>query len=130
MDTKVLVVGPPRTGKSTAADFIAHALNLPLYHSDVYKELPWDEQKQVVGKLIRSLSGFVFEGCTVSRALNMFRETNPSFKPCDTVFYLTKYLVPRNDLTPGQLSMGTRIRNHMLEVVPWLQSLNVRMVIL
>lgn len=128
--SKILVVGPPRTGKTTGSNLIAHALDIPLYHSDIYKELEWDQQKKVVYELIRSMSGGVFEGCTVARALNLMYERNQLEKPCDTVFYFTKYLISRSDLTPGQLGMGTKIRNIMEKLTPWLRQMDVRLIVL
>lgn len=62
----IAIVGLPGSGKTTLANRMGQDMELPVTHTDVLKELPWDEQAIAALQLLQGFSGIV-EGVTVQR---------------------------------------------------------------
>ncbi len=106
---RVIIAGPPRTGKTTLAADIARALRLdPLavQHTDeLVGVLEWSEASAEVATWFTPDGPWVVEGVATVRALRKWLAANDG-KPADRIYWLA---VPRVELTRGQdiMTRGT-----------------------
>jgi hypothetical protein len=72
MNAVLAITGLPGAGKTTLADALGVALNLPVMHTDDYKDQPWAEQAPLCTARLLEAYPFscIVEGLTVAR---MFR---------------------------------------------------------
>jgi hypothetical protein len=76
---QLAIVGLPRTGKTTLAVGLADALDLPVLHTDDFKDQPWEDQANAAMLAVPARG--LIEGVTVAR---MFRR---GFRP-DAVLWI------------------------------------------
>lgn len=125
---RVLIVGWPRSGKTTYARDLAQKLGLEHLCTDpqnkcdpgvrgIPNDLEWGESSQFVANHLLGLNAIV-EGVSVPRALRKWREMNPgSPPPVDKVIWLD----PRfEQVTSGHMGMGKGIDQVMEELQSWL----------
>ncbi len=68
---QLAIIGMPGTGKTTLADAMAEALNTDVAHTDMFKDLAWEDQAEASMDLLRGRHRpLILEGITVAR---MFR---------------------------------------------------------
>lgn len=65
---QLAIVGLPRTGKTTLALGLGDALDLPVLHTDDFRDMPWEDQADAAMLAVPARG--VVEGITVAR---MFR---------------------------------------------------------
>lgn len=117
MANRTVIVGGPRTGKTTRA--LAEADGAAVIHTD-HEILARDfaAQSEAVAHLLDQQSSFVMEGVTAVRALRKCMRAHPDKKPCDRVIRLTE---PHQPLTPGQASLAKGCDTVWREIEPELR---------
>ena len=130
MQTRIVVIGGPSTGKTTycagfmGASFVRCTDPKSLGGDvDDHLELPvkerWSAASADVTGWFNLLGPWVIEGCGVARALRKWKLTHPGLPyPCDEVHLL---LLPKVELTSAQASMGKGILTVLDEILPWLK---------
>ncbi len=100
---RVLVVGGPRTGKTTLAVHIAAQTNSPVHHTDdLIGSFDWSSASEVAATWFSQPGPWVIEGVAVVRAVRKWLATNDG-KPADRVVLLQQPKVARNG---GQRAMA------------------------
>lgn len=94
---KHLILGGPRTGKTTLARQLG-----AVEHLDDYKSFGWHEQSEIASRLM-ARKDWVMEGTTGERALRKFMDQNPKARLDDLT--ITRLSTPREPLSPGQQAM-------------------------
>lgn len=115
---RTLILGGPRTGKSTLAGELA--AGRPVYRTDqLVGTHEWSAASDAVVKWFDTLPGdFVIEGVTVVRGLRKWLKLHPAGLPADEFIWLKS---PRETLSPGQLSMYRGTLTIMDEIAPELE---------
>lgn len=117
---KIVIVGPPKSGKTTLAMTYPDCERI---HGDDFIELGWSESSQAVADLLSSKQGdVVAEGVCLPRSLRKMLEANPDVKPCDKVVFLCDPYLPLNK---GQLTMAKGINTVWSQIEKKLSSLGV-----
>ncbi len=110
---KVLLIGYPKSGKSTLGKQLAAESGATCRSTDDTMHLPWSEASEAVSHWFDGEYGII-EGVAVPRALRKWKERNPGEPPpCDKVIHLTTPHVP---LTPRQEGMGKGIDTVLAEI--------------
>lgn len=120
---RIAIVGAPRAGKTTLAERLGRALELPVISSDDFISLGWSNASAVVARCIESGPG-VYEGVAVVRALRKLLEGSTA-KPIDQCIVLR---APREKLTRGQDRMRRGCETILREIAPELARRGVRLV--
>lgn len=131
--TRIVILGGPKTGKTTLAGEIwrkavaawvaEHGpivdLEGPvLMHTDDVMHLGWSEASEAASKWFDTSGPWIIEGVAVVRALRKWRDAHPGEPPpVDRVIRLT---TPHVELTSGQATMAKGEDTVWLEVEPWL----------
>ena len=105
MPNRIVIVGGPRTGKTTLSstlgiDNVRHTDDL------ITQDCDWSESSKIVSGWMRDAGPWVVEGVSTARALRKYIAGRDD-KPCDVV--LIRF-TPWVTLTPGQLTMGRGVR--------------------
>lgn len=123
--TRIVILGGPRTGKTTLADqmFGWHKLNgqsMTLYHTDDIIHLGWSEASQhVADEWLTQPGPWIIEGVAVARALRKWREAHPGERPpVDRVIRLTE---PHVELNKGQSTMAKGEASVWWEIEAWIE---------
>jgi len=126
--TRTIIIGPPKTGKTTLATQAAKVgLLVPVYHTDdLIPGHTWAEQGDLAFHALCGMNnanpdGFVFEGVLAVRALSRWLKTRRD-SPCDQLLVLT---VPRVAQTPEQQRLGKAILTMFQPLIPGLRALGV-----
>lgn len=123
-ESRVLVVGGPRTGKTT----LAHQLELPVHSSDQLIDThDWSAASAEVADWIgNNLGGrWVIEGVATARALRKWLNRNPDAKLDCVVVLMNRPLV---ELSKGQAAMGKGVAKVWNEIAPEALRRGVRVV--
>ena len=134
--TRIVILGGPRTGKTTAAErlqtdgVVAGATGHVIHHSDdLIAELAhlgkdaWSEGSRRVAEWLDEPGPWIIEGVALARALRKWREAHPGASPpIDRVIRLT---IPHVELTKGQAAMAKGEETVWNEVGPWLYANDV-----
>lgn len=107
MSERVIIIGGPRTGKTT----LARQLSPAARSTDDIIGLGWSAESEAVSHWFDERGPWVIEGVTIVRALRKWFERNPLVpreriaqrKPCDRIIFLR---TPFVRLNPKQLSMA------------------------
>lgn len=115
MAERLLIVGPPRAGKTTLAKSLSPAAR----SSDDAMHLGWSEASAEVASWFDAPGPWVIEGVAVVRALRKWLEAHPVTaqdcpKPCDRIVYLVH---DGRGLSQGQQSMGKGIATVWREIL-------------
>lgn len=103
MPTRILIVGGPKTGKTTLALKMAAAVGLtPKHTDDLIDKLDWSAASATVAEWMDEPGNLLIEGVAVPRALRKWLAAHPEGKPADRVIYLSQ---SHQELTKGQLAM-------------------------
>lgn len=110
---RTLIIGWPRTGKTTLAQEMGGGRS-----TDEVMSMGWSEASEEVSKWLDQPGDFIIEGVALPRALRKWQERNPGEKPpVDKVILLNN---PHETLTDGQIAMGKGMDTVMSQVLPWL----------
>lgn len=102
---RIVIVGPPKCGKSTLANEVSID-DRPVLRSDDFKKHSWEDTPAEIIKAAKMAgSRWTFEGVMGARALRKGLDAQ-------AVVYLTK---PRSFQVPGQIAMGKGIGTVMRE---------------
>lgn len=85
---RVLILGGPRTGKTTLAESFGVAIGCPVRHTDDLLGGQWSEVSEEVSTWIDEPGPWIIEGVAVVRALRKWLLRNPTGSPCDRVVIL------------------------------------------
>lgn len=97
---RTVIVGGPRTGKTT----LAETLGAPVIHTDTHITVGnFSAQSDAAVRHFDIPGDWTLEGVTAVRALRKWLESHPEGKPCDTVIHLAR---PHVSLTGGQATLG------------------------
>lgn len=117
MTERVLVIGGPRTGKTTVAKQLAEHAKVRLRHTDSLLEMKvaWSEVSERVARWLDDAGPWIIEGVALPRALRKWIDANAVGKPCDVIYWLSKPTVAR---TKGQESMAKATMTVWMQVQP------------
>lgn len=102
--TRLVIVGGPRTGKTTWADSQGAALGVPVRHTDdLIGVLDWSAASAEVATWLDADGDWIVEGVTTVRALRKWLAANPD-KRLDAKIVL--FTAPRVEQTPAQAAMS------------------------
>lgn len=104
MTHHVLVIGPPRVGKTTFALALGAKTGTLVRHTDdLIGSHAWSDASDEVARWLDEDTPAIIEGVAVVRALRKWLKANPEGKPASTIYLRTE---PREPLTPKQSAMG------------------------
>lgn len=81
-NSRVVIVGGPRTGKTTLA---ARYRDVPVWHTDDYIKRTFEQSVEAMLPLLDEPGPWVLEGVTTVRVLRAWLRAGHSGKPCDEV---------------------------------------------
>lgn len=123
---KVVVIGVPRSGKTTYA--------LSQYHKDIIihtdhmlsRDLEWSAKSELIVHSMKTKTDFCIEGCDAVRGLRKFLKGNPGKPPCDKVIWLGE---SREELSNSQKGFGKGCKKIFFDILPELNKLGVEVII-
>jgi dephospho-CoA kinase len=116
--SRIVIVGGPRTGKTTYAD----TFRLPVKHTDDLISHGWSGASEAASHWFSEPGPWVIEGVATARALRKWLTRNPDLKPCDMLYVLT---TPKAAITPRQRAMGEGVITVFSEIEYGLADLGV-----
>jgi adenylate kinase family enzyme len=99
---KILIIGGPRTGKSTLASERSEAEGLPIHHLDDLSDRGWSEQSDQIAEELSHDGPWIKEGVSGVRGLRKWLQRNPGKVPDFEIIHLTE---PRAEQSVGQAAM-------------------------
>lgn len=116
----ILVLGGPRTGKST----FSKTLSDSVWCSDEVMGRSWAEQPEIIARTILERKYEVVEGVAVARGVrNLLRRGFKGKDICNEIYVLT---VPHLRLTDAQLNMTKGIHTIIKEIAPYFKGIKYR----
>lgn len=105
---RLVVIGPPKAGKTTYAVSQAARVQCPVHHcDDLISTHDWSAASQhIADQWLGTLGPWIVEGCAAVRALRKWLAANPTGMPCDYVLYIR---TPKIPLNAGQARMQVAI---------------------
>lgn len=122
MPDRLVIVGGPRTGKSTLMRALERD-GVTLHGSDDVQHLEWSDASAHCSKWLDDPGPFVLEGVAMARALRKWIARDEG-KPCDLVLWLSEPVAER---TKGQVSMDKGVATVLMEIAPVLRKRGVTM---
>lgn len=135
--TRIVILGGPKTGKTTLANAWFEAHDWPhdapdcdgcgvLRHTDDLIEQckhlgrdAWSEASRIASTWLDEPGPWIIEGVAMARALRKWRDQHPGERPpVDRVIRLT---TPHVELSKGQAAMAKGEETVWAEVEPWLR---------
>ncbi len=118
MSKRVVIVGGPKTGKTTLGEHLRRRLGrghgIPVRHTDdLIGSASWSEASSVVADWFDEPGDWVIEGVTTARALRKWLLRGSEGKPCDGVIVLEEF---RADVTDRQAAMARSVMTVFNEV--------------
>lgn len=123
---RIVITGSPRAGKTSFADMLGPVLKIPVFHTDVAKDMEWSEASQYLSTWFDVDGGWIIEGTAVPRALRKWVSRQiPEGGLMDKVPVPFDRLVfmdnPREELElSGQKGMRSAVRTIMETFKPWI----------
>lgn len=134
--TRIVILGGPKTGKTTLATQIAYGdggdrtftrspVPPSIRHTDDLIHFGWSEASQhIADEWLTQPGPWIIEGVAVVRALRKWREAHPGERPpVDRVIRLT---TPHVALSKGQAAMAKGEETVWWEIEAWLEMHEVR----
>lgn len=122
MNRRIVVVGGPRTGKTTYAHRLAAERSFPdgaLRHTDeLVGVLEWSEASDEVARWLDEPGPWLIEGVAAVRALRKWLDAHPRTEeglPFDELHFGT---IAKTDLSPGQRAMTKGHATIWAEIAP------------
>lgn len=101
---KTVIIGGPRTGKTTYATQLGQDTGRQVRHTDsLIGTHEWSEASDEVARWIAEPGDMIVEGVAAVRALRKVAMNNPECLPDIEVIYLT---TPHTEQTPKQIAMS------------------------
>lgn len=119
---RIVIVGGPRTGKTTLAAKLAHDLGCSPLCTDSVMHLGWSESSAEVATWFLQPGPWVIDGVAAVRALRKWFRLAPTLAPCDSVIYLQQPRVPQ---TPRQEGTAKGCATIWRDVHPLLRATGV-----
>lgn len=107
--SRIVIVGGPRTGKTT----LAKSMGGNVRHTDDVLDMGWSEASEHVSHWFDEPGPWVIEGVSTARALRKWLATHPSGKPCDEVRVIDR---PFTERSQGQRSMAKGVTTVWTEI--------------
>jgi dephospho-CoA kinase len=106
MTARIVIVGPPKAGKTTLGRDLAESSGAQLRHTDdLIGELDWSGcSERIASEWFAQPGPWIIEGVAAVRALRKWLVGNREGRPCDQVITLSKSWV---SLTPRQAGMAS-----------------------
>ena len=119
-----IIIGVPRSGKSTLSRETAGNQCMILIHTDSFiDEYPWEQRAVYIAGLFLMEPSWVIEGCDAVRGVRKFLQFHPERKPADKVVWLDS---PREELTGPQAGFAKGLRKIFFsDIQPQLERLGV-----
>jgi len=133
---RILIIGWPKTGKTTLAKKMAAELNLEHRCTDPQKlcdpgvtgipdSLDWSGGSAYVVEKLFGRPNSIIEGVAIPRALRKWKESNPNKPlPFDRIIHLKTV---HTDLVKGQVAMGKGIDTVLRGILPWMPKIEVQL---
>lgn len=107
MTHHVLVIGPPRVGKTTFARELGDATGLLVRHTDdLIGSHAWSDASDEVARWLDEETPSIIEGVAAVRGLRKWLAAHPDGKPASTIYLRTE---PREPQTRKQAAMGRAV---------------------
>lgn len=104
---RTIIVGGPRTGKTTLSAVLAREVGVVARHTDdLVGHVAFDRAHFTVARWMRSIGPWVIEGCATARALRHWLALHDDGRPVERVFWSS---VPKVPQTRGQARMAKGI---------------------
>ena len=116
---RVVIVGGPRSGKTT----LARRFGIAMRSTDDLKSLPWSDVSTTVAKWFDLKGSWVVEGVRTAGALRKWLEQNPEGTPADLIIFLDG---ARLNLTKRQQTMKKGIITIWSQITEELQRRGAR----
>jgi adenosyl cobinamide kinase/adenosyl cobinamide phosphate guanylyltransferase len=102
-ENRTVIIGGPRTGKTTLANALAQKDGRPVISTDGFIEMGWSEASQYVATdVLERQPPWIVEGTCAIRALRKWLEQHDKGSPCDDVYWLLSAKVA---LSKSQVAM-------------------------
>lgn len=103
MKRKILIIGGPRSGKTTLANKLRDSLHLPVVHFDSHiKDYEWSELSEKISEWLDDEGPWIKEGVSGVRGLRKWLRKNPEKLPDFEIHIMNE---PKVEMTPGQARM-------------------------
>jgi adenylate kinase family enzyme len=125
---KVVIIGVPRSGKTTLAAAQEEYKSDTLIHTDSLlgcEELEWSQRSQRIADWMDAYDDYIIEGCDAVRGLRKYMAAYPDEKPCDVVIWMG---IPRDKINNKQTAFGKGCYKIFNELLPRLNELEVQVV--
>lgn len=111
---RVVIIGGPKTGKTT----LAAAMGGGRSTDEVIDDLDWSEASEEIATWLNEPGPWLIEGVAVPRALRKWRESHPDEPaPVDHVIHLQRRY---EELSPETDTMAKGVETVLDEILPWL----------
>ena len=123
---KVVVIGVPRSGKTSYA--LGQYDSQYVIHTDdlVSQDIPWSHRSELIAHWMEIIPEFCIEGCDAVRGLRKFLKQNPGKPPCDKVIWWGS---PKDELSNSQKGFGKGCKKIFFDILPELHELGVEVVV-
>ena len=120
---RIVIVGVPRSGKTTFSRELAGRLGHSTRHTDdLIGKLDWSGASMHASTWFDSPGPWIIEGVAAVRALRKWLAANENGAPCDRIYWLGS---PRLELSPGQATMAKGCSTVWREILPELRGRGV-----
>lgn len=111
---RTVIIGGPRTGKTTLALQFADDFGCAVHHlDDLIQTHNWSEASEAASHYFDRPGPWIVEGVAAVRALRKWLARSETGKPCDVILTL---MMPRVELTKGQSAMAKGVATVWREI--------------